>query len=75
MKISNSAKAGILSPGRRLQYITDDRPIRRKFHQLTMDERRLVLDGMLLGVDTEWIIALIENARRMRKENAEGEKT
>lgn len=58
--------AATLSPGHRLQYINDDRKLKRRFRALDKDERRLVLEGMKLSVHQDWIIKLLRDARKLR---------
>lgn len=56
-----------LSEGRRLQYIHDNRVIDCRWQALTKEQRRFVLDGMQLGVNEQWILDLIEDAKELRR--------
>lgn len=60
--------ASEMTEGRRMQFIHDDRDLYRRYNQLSHEERRFVLDGLALGVNRDWILALIEDAKELRRQ-------
>ncbi|MDL5055918.1 hypothetical protein [Geitlerinema calcuttense] len=60
-----------MTDGQKLQHIHDDPKVNRKWSTLTKEQRRFVLAGLELGVNQEWMLALIEDAKELsrRREN------
>lgn len=57
-----------MTDGQKLQHIHDDPKVSRKWSTLTKEQRRFVLAGLELGVNQEWMLALIEDAKEVTKQ-------
>jgi hypothetical protein len=68
MKTAQATAQPPMSDNAKIQRIHDTKDVERRWNLLTKEERRFVLDGMNIGVNQEWILGLIEDAKEMRRQ-------